>query len=252
MNKILIMVLFGVFVSFPVYAQVTLQDIELAVMDENFVQVNELSKQLVALNRNDPSANKALYYLGVSQIRLNQYGEALETFKGLMNTDLEPVWRDKVYIGMFDCYYITGNYSEAAEISLRLLKISPDSQLLSLIYLKAARVNLKLAQWETARDYLQKIVDDFPESFEFHIAKQLLDERQYFAVQVGAFVEQERATELMNELIKKNEYAYVVVTTDRDGQKFYRVRVGQLAQLDEAERLKNKLAQQGYPVRIYP
>ena len=111
---------------------------------------------------------------------------------------------------------------------------------------------MKLAHWNEARKYLEKITTDFPDSMEVHVAKQLLNEKQYFAVQVGAFIERQRAEKLANELQKKGEYAYVVEMADQQERTFYRVRVGQLVLLEKAEKLKSKLSKEGYPTQIYP
>ncbi len=57
---------------------------------------------------------------------------------------------------------------------------------------------------------------------------------------------------MTSELQQKGEYAYIVETVDPQGRKFYRVRVGQLVLLDEAQKLKSKLSKAGYPTEIYP
>ena len=145
-----------------------------------------------------------------------------------------------------------GKYPGALKVAEELYAKSPHSEFLSLIYLKLARANLKLGRWQKAKEYLQKITNEFPQSLEAHTAKQLLEEKQYFAVQVGAFLDRGRAEKLVSELKEKGEYAYTVETIDREGKKFYRVRVGKLALLDDAQTLESKLAQLGYPTRIYP
>jgi cell division septation protein DedD len=124
--------------------------------------------------------------------------------------------------------------------------------MMSLIYLKAARANLKLARWTKAREFLQKIQKEYPDSFENGVAKRLLDEKQYFTVQVGAFTEQPRAERLVQELIERKEYAYIVETKSPDGTLFYRVRVGQMTALKDAQVLETKLSGFGYPTLIYP
>ena len=102
------------------------------------------------------------------------------------------------------------------------------------------------------KEYLNKILDKFPNSLEYLIAQQLLEEKQFFAVQVGAFLDQKRAEQLTVQLKEKDEYAYIIETLDRQNKKFYRVRVGQMARLSDAEELKDKLAKEGYPTQIYP
>ena len=107
-------------------------------------------------------------------------------------------------------------------------------------------------RWEDANKFLTKIVSDFPQSPEAPIAKQLLEEKQYFAVQVGSFLDKSRALELIEDLKGSGQYSYVVETTAPDGEVFYRVRVGQMSSLKDAEELKNRLDKLGYPTLIYP
>jgi len=133
-----------------------------------------------------------------------------------------------------------------------LLKEGDKPEAVSLVYFKLAKVNMKLAHWGQATDYLEKIVRSFPNSLEVPAAKQLLEEKRYFAVQVGAFMERRLAEALVDELKQKEEYAYIIESLDSQDRKFYRVRVGQLAMLKDAQALKNRLAKFGYPAQIYP
>lgn len=228
-------------------------DVETAVMRQDFEQAKILASELHhAGGPSTKMAGDAAYFLGLSHLRLQEYSQAIPVFKELLQTEISKDLRDKTYLGLFDSYYQQGKYKKAAKTVEKLLDVSPKSNYLSLIYLKAARVSMKLSRWKEAKRYLQDILERFPDSFEFHTARQLLEEQQYFAVQVGAFVERERAQEVVEALQQLDHYAYIVETVDRDQQKFYRVRVGQLTALRHAERLRERLSQLGYPTRIYP
>ena len=111
---------------------------------------------------------------------------------------------------------------------------------------------VKLMRWEEAHEFLSKIVKEFPQSPEAPVAKQLLEEKQYCAVQVGSFLDKGRAITLIDDLKGSGQYAYVVETTSSDGQVYYRVRVGQMSSLNDAEALKKRLDKLGYPTLIYP
>ena len=234
------------------FSDVTLTDIETAVIRQDYREARRLSEELLSRQPDKPTALAASYYLGLSCVQMGQGAEAKKIFKKLEKETEDQNLRDKVYLGLFDAYYMEGHFKKALGIIQKLQHTSVQSEFMSLIYLKLARVNLKLTKWDKARDYLKKIINNYPNSLEVHTARQLLEEKQYFAVQVGAFIDRERAEKLVSELIQKREYAYIVETLDRHSRTFCRVRVGQLSYLGEAEKLRKKLSKQGYPTQIYP
>lgn len=251
-RKIHYAVLVVIVISFCGFSDISIKDVETAVINQDFEQAKEIATQLLSDESIRSQHNEIYYYLGLCDLRLGRYEQARKTFTKLTKKKNDGNLRDKAYLGIFDTYYIDGHYAKAFASINRLLKVSPKSEYLSLIYLKLGRVNLKLAHWYEARKYLEKIATDFPNSMEVHVAKQLLNEKQYFAVQVGAFIDRQRAEKLTDELQKKGEYAYVVETIDQQNRTFYRVRVGQLVLLERAEKLKVKLSKEGYPTQIYP
>jgi tetratricopeptide (TPR) repeat protein len=229
-----------------------LAEVETAVIQEDFVTAGKLAEEAISTESDKDKKRELNYYLALSHLRLGHYPEARLMFEQLVHERLDSKQKDKVYLGLFDAYYLAEDYSGAYDISEKYLKKNSRSESLSTFYLKIARANLKLAKWNEARDYLNKILQKFPSSMEAQIAQQLLEEKQFFAVQVGAFIDRERAEQMVNDLKNKNEYAYIVETTDQQNRMFYRVRVGQLASLDEAQKLETRLSTLGYPTQIYP
>ncbi len=192
------------------------------------------------------------YYQGLSFLRLMDYDQAKRIFNGLMEKSLKGVIRDKVFLGLLDAHFLNEEYELALTVGTQLLRKNSDSNFLSLIYLKLGRTNMKLANWQDAHKYLQMVVIQFPDSLEYDLAVQFLEEQQYFAVQVGSFSNTESAQNLVDELNQKGEYAYLVESTGREKKKYYRVRVGKMSRLAEAKVLESKLSNAGYPTRIYP
>lgn len=231
---------------------VLLSDVETAILKQDYPLAEELSQDILGQKAETAVHRKAQYYLGLSRLRQRQYSEARENFEPLTEQRSDIQLRDRAYLGIFDSYFLQGEYKEAAGIAGKLLRRSRHSDFLSLIYLKLAKVNLKLAKWADASKYLNKIIEEFPAGMEVYAAKQLLNEKEYFSVQVGSFLDRKRAEELAAELNQRSEYAYIIETADQQNIKYYRVRVGQLASLEEAESLKLELAKKGYPTQIYP
>jgi len=231
---------------------ISLEDVETAIVKQEYEQAKGMTVQLLSSGLEGRDRYEAFYYAALCDLWLGRHAEARETFTELIGKEVDVTLRDKAYLGLFEGYYLGRYYGQALQTAKDLLKISPRSEFLSLIHLKVARAHLKLAQWEEARAVLEKITTRFPESLEAHLANQLLNEEQHFAVQVGAFIDRKRAEDLTVELQQKGEYAYIVETLDYEGRTFYRVRVGQLTLLDDAQKLKTKLSKAGYPTQIYP
>jgi outer membrane protein assembly factor BamD (BamD/ComL family) len=229
-----------------------LPDIEAAVMNKDYAQARDLSSQVIK-DSNDPKDRvEAQYYYGLSELRLGQYDEARSAFQAVLDAHPAQDTYDKAALSLIESFYMGGLYTDALDAGNQLLKKSPHSSFLSLIYLKIAGADLKLMRWEDANTFLNKIINEFPQSPETPIAKQLLEEKQYFAVQVGSFLDKARAITLIDDLKGGGQYSYVVETTAPDGEKYYRVRVGQMSSLKDAEELKKRLDKLGYPTLIYP
>jgi len=229
-----------------------LPDIEAAIMDKDYAQARDLASQIIK-DSNDPAQRiEAQYYFGLAELRLGQYADARSAFQSVMDAHPSQDTYDKAALSLTEGYYMDGLYSDSLDIANKLYKKSPHSSFLSLIYFKIAGADLKLMRWEDAHEFLTKIINEFPQSPEAPVAKQLLEEKQYFAVQVGSFLDKGRALTLIDDLKGNGQYAYVVETAASDGQTYYRVRVGQMSSLNDAEDLKKRLDKLGYPTLIYP
>ena len=238
------------FTSFHLSAD-PIQDVEVALMEKRFDDARHLAYNFISQTQDKTLKAQAQYYLGVAQLKLGSYAYARKVFKDLIFSHPSKALEEKATIGLIDGLYLDEQYKEALTQSESLLSKSTHSDYLSLIYLKTARANLKLAKWQKAKGMLERIAREFPNSPEAVSAEQLLNEKQFFTVQVGSYKDEKAAQKLIEELKAKGEYAYIVEAS-KEGQKVYRVRVGQLAALNDAKALESKLSGLGYPTLIYP
>lgn len=229
-----------------------MQDIKKEITQQNYSQAITLVDLGLAQSPDKFQEKWLGYYQGLAFLRLADYENAERVFKELMEKTLKGALRDKIFLGLLDTYFLNEEYDKALSVGLKLLSKNDRSDYLSLIYLKLGRTNMKLANWQDAHRFLKLVVSQFPESLEYDLAMQFLEEKQYFAVQVGSFTDRDRAQGLVEELILKDEYAYFVESSDREKKKHYRVRVGKMSRLAEAKILESKLSSAGYPTRIYP
>lgn len=230
----------------------SLPEIEEAIMNKDYVQAKELAASLLKNTAVKAQRIEAEYYLGLAQLRLGQYTQARQAFGIVMEASKDDEIYDKAGVALLEGLMLAGYYKDALKEGERLLKKRPNSPFLSAVYLKLARANLKTMQWSKANEYLVKIVDEFPDSPEVPIAKQLMVEKEYFTVQVGSFEDKGRALSLTNALKSAGQYAYMVETKASDDKTFYRVRVGQTTSLADARDLEKQLKTLGYPTLIYP
>jgi tetratricopeptide (TPR) repeat protein len=236
----------GVFIfTMASWAYAAMPDIEAAVMNKDYIQARDLASRIIKESQSPADRVEAQYYFGLAQLRLGQYADARHAFQSVLGTHPAQDVYDKAALSLIEGFYMDGFYTDALDTAKQLLKRNPNSSFLSLIYFKIAGADLKLMRWEDANKYLNKILNEFPQSPEARVAKQLLEEKQYFAVQVGAFLDKGRALTLIDDLKGSGQYAYVVETIASDGQKYYRVRVGQMSSLKGAEDLKRQLDKLG-------
>jgi tetratricopeptide (TPR) repeat protein len=234
------------------FSAVTLEDIETAVIERDYATAKSLAQKFLDAGPGHAQKNEAMYFLGLSELFLGEPEKAQEIFVGILHNDPDPTLEGRVLIGEIDAYSFQDKYEVALHKAEVLLRGKPRRGLEGLIYLKIARANLRLGRWEDSRRALNKIVTLDPGSMEAISARQLLEEKQFFSVQCGSFLQRAHAENLVAELKDRGEYAYIVETVDKDGTGFYRVRVGRLTTLSEARNLRTKLANWGYPTLIYP
>ncbi len=234
------------------FAPRELAPLETAVLQKDYQHAKMLASTLLKQGISAETADEARYYLGLSYLHLKEYSRAKALFRALAEKVKRSDLRDKVYLGLCDAYYLNEQYVKAEKSARELLKLSPDSNFLSMIYFKLARINLKLTHWDEAHAQLNKIIREFPQSMDVYAARKLLEEKKYFGVQVGSFLDRALSEKLVQDLRQKGDYAYIVETVDQQKRKFYRVRIGQLTALNKARQLKARLSRQGYPARIFP
>ena len=227
-------------------------DIEAALMDKDYHAASKLANEVIAGDAATQDKISAAYFLGLAQMRLGQFADARKYFQIVLASGCAQELYEKAALGHMEGLTLAGFYKDALKEGLKFLHRNPHTSSKSLVYLKIARANLKLRQWVEARRYLNKVITEFPQSLEAPIAQGLLEEKEFFAVQVGSFKDRDKAFKLVDELKAKDQYAYIVEMTSPHGDKFYRVRVGKSASLDQAQNVQTNLSSQGYPTLIYP
>jgi len=240
------------FIFLTGFDEVQLKDIESAVIQEDYRTAERLARSYIDQKPRSTEADPARYYLGLSLLFQDNERDARTVFEKISGQYSSDILQDKARIGIIDSFILEGDYETALNRAQDFLVKGSSSKFKSLIYLKIARCYLRLTRWDEARDYLNRIIAEYPDSLEAHRAHQLLNEKQFFAVQVGSFLDRGRAEKLIQQLNYNGEYAYMIETIDQTGQTFYRVRIGRFSRLSEARSQEKRLSELGYPTLIYP
>ncbi|NLE64723.1 MAG: tetratricopeptide repeat protein [Elusimicrobia bacterium] len=252
MFKFLLLFVFVFSASGPLGAAPVLSDLQSAIMDEDYAKAKTLARDLLIQHLPSVQQAEVRYYLGLSHLRTGEYTEAHDIFRKILSDRSADDVADKAAVGLIDVLYAQGEYEKVLREATKLVSRRRASDMMSLVLLRSARANLKLGRWNQAREALEQVVAQYPDSFEAPVARQLLDEKQYFSVQVGAFGDEGRAHQLVRDLNTRGEYAYIIEAKAADGRVLYRVRVGKLTSLEEARGLESRLSGFGYPTLIYP
>src|SRR3989338_4450864 len=122
-RKIVPGVLVAVFLSgSATTARAGLVDVEAALLNRDYAQAGKLAEDVLAGQSRNSEAQKAQYYIGLSQLRQAQYKEALESLNKIKDEKLCPPLRERVYLGIFDAHYLLEEYQEADATLRELLK----------------------------------------------------------------------------------------------------------------------------------
>lgn len=195
-----------------------------------------------------------LYYLlGLSYLKDGNYLRAADIFEIIIKEFKKSDFKQEAKMGLGDSCFLKGDYDSAKQLYNGILKDEPDTKLKSALYYRLSQSAFKEGDSQEAGEYLQKIKKDFPLNLE---AKQgnfsnRLTTSLYYTVQVGSFSSDENAKNFMQELKKKGYPAYIE-KAESQGVPVYRVRVGKLPLLQEAESFQKRLSQEGYSTKIYP
>ncbi len=194
-----------------------------------------------------------IYYLrGVSFIEMGQPNPARRSLTQLLEYYPNSKYTDAAKISLADCLIIEREPDKAAAAYEDFINSHSSSPLLSQASFKLAEAKRKAGRWGEARALHKALREKFPNSLEASLSSDIISRDEFcFTLQVGSFINGENARELMQKFINEGFVAYISETV-RLGRVYYRVRVGKLPTLQEAEALKEKLRQEGYTVRMYP
>lgn len=226
------------------------EKIEELYLRSDYPAVIEEGARILSGGSDAKNQDRVYYFMGLSNMKIGNFQEARNDFNLLLKDFPNSSLKQMANLGFADTYFLEENYAEANKFYEKLAE-DKGSHILSNVYYKLAQTNIKLGNWQQAKGYLEKIKNEFPLSFEATMAKDINLSQEFFTVQVGSFINPEKAQKLSNDLKAAGLDSYILENNSQ-GKIFYRVRVGKLASLKEAKELEQSLQDKNYPTKIFP
>jgi TolA-binding protein len=197
-------------------------------------------------------ADDALFLIGLSYLKEKDWQEARGNFRKLLGEYHDSNLLAEAQIGLADSSYLAGDINQAISGYRQFLIDNPQGPLLAEVYLKLGRCYQKKGRWDEARYYFKRVCADYPLSFEAVEASSMLgNDKLYFTVQVGSFVDRRNALSTCKKLENRGYQAYLS-EVKKEGRLLYRVRVGRFESRGEADYIAGQLRKRGYSPEIYP
>lgn len=229
-----------------------IEDVHSFYLDKEYQKAIEEALSVLNNFSTKKEAEEAYFYLGLIRMRIGSYKDARGDFRAIVDKFPDGAFAQRAFLGTGDCFFLEDNFSKAAEVYKSFLENYPKSDVLHIAYFRLGQTNLKLGNWQIAKNYLNQLKERFPDSLEAKQTDELLSREEFFTVQVAAFIKQSSAQELNNKLKSDGFDSYIAKANTEDSKEIYRVRVGKIANRYDAEALQAALALKDYPTRIYP
>jgi tetratricopeptide (TPR) repeat protein len=243
MRKEILLILFFLFIL-PIFIYSnTLKD---AYREYLYGDYEEGIKEALKCREDD----SVLYFLGLTYLKLGDYYRARLYFRRLLKSFSDSKFYEQALLKFADTYFLEGNLKKAKVLYEKIKRKYPSFNFLPTVYLRLAQIASKEGRWQDKKNYLKKIKNKFPHSIEVKFVNLLENYGDYFTIQVGAFSKKENALNLKKEL--SVYYPVYILESKLDGYTLYKVRIGKFKHRKEAEKVYQRLLDQGYPARIYP
>jgi len=241
--KIISLVLVFVFsISFSGYP-LSITDVHKEYLYGNYEEAIGIAKDLC-------ESDEALYYLGLSYIKIGDYPKARTSLRRLTRRFSDSLFYEPGIVKLADTYFLEKDYSKAKELYFEIEQRSSSGNFLPAVLLRLAQIASRQGKWDQKTKYIKRIKSKYSRSSEMKFVKVLEDLGDFFTIQVGAFSVRKNALLLVEEL--NDEHSPYIVKEKKGNYLLYKVRVGRFKSRYDAEKVSSKLLNDGYPARIYP
>jgi tetratricopeptide (TPR) repeat protein len=222
-------------------------------------------EKILLTSVNHTGFDELYYYLGLSYLKESNFVRSEDMFGRILSEFKNSKFTNQAKLALGDTYFLQGDFSKAEGYYKELLGSANAGLKPSVLY-RLNQLMLKNGNSAKAKEYLEKLKQDYPFSLEAKLNKEVniaLKQPEpetvpadspsgtVYSVQVGFFSSKENALNLSEELAKKDFPAYLEEEAASD-KTSYRVKIGKFKTQQEAEELGKKLSQAGYSTKICP
>ncbi len=221
-------------------------------LQRQYWQTIEECTRVINENPQKPDVlSEANYFAGASYVNLFDFLSAKKSFKAVVEKYRGTAYYEDAYLGLGEVEFLQENFDEGLKIYYEFLAAGPSNKRLATLYFRLAELNLKKGDEKEYKKYYDKLQTEFPLSFEARDSRRLVEQEDFYTVQVGAFTNYANAEKFIAQL-KAQGYDVYSVLCLLAGKNLCRVRVGKFKTRQEAEGLKRKLEKDGYFAKIFP
>ncbi|MBN1664528.1 MAG: SPOR domain-containing protein [Deltaproteobacteria bacterium] len=216
----------------------------------------EGEKALAQVSEDSPVVDELHYLMGACYLREGHLTRASDIFEIIINEHKNSRFYQDARMGLGDVYFLRGHFSKAVPIYQKILKEDPATEIKSRLYYRLGRFVFTTGDLEEGKVYVSDMQKPAPpalppESKEKKNAYVLLENKEGYSLQVGAFSQEKNARDLAEQLNKKN-YPVYIEEIKGPGKIKFRVKVGRFKDKAGALKQQSRLSGEGYSTIICP
>ena len=194
-----------------------------------------------------------LYYLlGLSYLKEENYLRSSDIFEIILKEFKDSAFRDDALLGLGDTYFLRGDYDKAESKYKDLIDGNRYTKLRATVYYRLSQIGFKKGNTQEAKEYLDKLKREFPLNPETRLNRDLGSISDLYYTVQVGSFANSINAQNLKQKLIQQGYPAYIEEGGSRDKIIYRVKVGKLRLRKEAESLENKLIQEGYPTRIRP
>ena len=217
-----------------------------------YVSAGMMFRDLLATYPHSEYADDAMYWSGSCHLVAEHPDSALAAWRLLVTDHPESEWRVWAELGIGDALSARKKIREAIDQYRRILESSSGPDLTGAVLYRLVQCHESLGDSAAARTYFDRIVEEYPDSYEGlmlagrrnQTPPHPVQKQQFYTVQVGAFAHKENAIRLHDRLAAQGYDVAIVTKTGDDGTLLHAVQIGSFQMKEDAQVILERLEQE--------